>query len=355
QERQENRRLKMALFRDEPEQPQAFHDIVTGDRVMRAIFRYVEAVAGSPLPVLVTGESGTGKELVALALHRTSGRRGEFVAVNIAGFDDNLFSDALFGHRRGAFTGADRERRGLIEQASHGTLFLDEIGELSKASQVKLLRLLQEKQYYPLGADTPLLTDCRVVVATNRDLKRLIETDSFRRDLYYRLQTHHVHLPPLRERRGDLPLLVDHFLEKGCRLLGKFRPAVPPTLMAMLASWSFPGNVRELESLVMDALSRSTGRVLSLQAFRERMNLTGPEGVVPSEPSAEGGPEGEESSLRFPGVLPTLAELESQYLCEAMRRAEGNQTLAARLTGLKRKTFNYRWQQHVRRGGEKDR
>src|SRR5262249_35879912 len=189
--------------------------------------RYLEAIAGSPQPVLITGETGTGKEVMANVLHRLSGRPGDLVAVNVAGLDDVMFSDTLFGHTRGAFTGADRARDGLVSSAAAGTIFLDAIGDLSVASQVKLLRLLQDGSFYPPGADRPRQSRARVVVATNADVPQAVGTGRFRKDLYYRLRTHHVHLPPLRSRQGDIPILVDHFVEKAARQLGKETPTVP--------------------------------------------------------------------------------------------------------------------------------
>lgn len=166
--RDENTRLKDYLLSDKLEQPDVFSEIITQNPVMRSIFQYIEAIAENALPVLITGETGVGKELVAKALHRLSGRKGELVTVNVAGLDDRLFADTLFGHKKGAFTGADAARNGLVERASGGTLFLDEIGDLSMESQVKLLRLLQEGKYYPLGEDVPKLTDARIIVATDR-------------------------------------------------------------------------------------------------------------------------------------------------------------------------------------------
>ena len=203
--------------------------------------------------------------------------------MNVAGLDDALFSDALFGHKRGGFTGADRDRPGLVEQAAGGTLFLDEIGDLSPASQVKLLRLLQEGTYFPIGSDVMKRADIRVLVATNRDLRALQASGGFRKDLYYRLQAHHLHLPPLRERREDLPLLVAHFLAKAAGLLGRPAPTPPRELVPLLALYSFPGNVRELEGLIYDAVSRHRSGVLSLRSFREKTGLVLAEDEAPAD------------------------------------------------------------------------
>ncbi|MCK4515426.1 MAG: sigma-54-dependent Fis family transcriptional regulator, partial [Spirochaetaceae bacterium] len=234
--------------------PAVFEQIVTGSDVMFTMFAYVEAIARSPKALLITGESGTGKELVARAVHDSSGRSGQFVAVNVSGLDDTVFSDTLFGHRRGAFTGADNIRKGLIEQAADGTLFLDEIGDLDNAAQVKLLRLLQEGEYYALGSDSPGRSSARIIAATNADLQQRQMDGSFRRDLYYRLMAHHVRIPPLRERMEDLPLLLDHFIAESAQLLSRPIPSTPARLVDVLASYSFPGNVRELQSLVHDVV-----------------------------------------------------------------------------------------------------
>src|SRR5262245_12914385 len=261
--------LKERLLTDTPPQREAFAEVVTQDPILFAIFRYLEAIASSPQPVLITGETGTGKELMASALHRLSGRPGELVAVNVAGLDDTMFSDTLFGHTRGAFTGADRPREGLVASAGAGTIFLDEIGDLAMASQVKLLRLLQDGSFYPLGADRPRQRRARVVVATNADVLQAVAAGRFRKDLYYRLRTHHIHLPPLRSRQGDIPLLVAHFVDKAARQLAKETPTVPMALHQLLRTYSFPGNVRELEALVFDAVARHQGVTLSLASFKE--------------------------------------------------------------------------------------
>jgi two-component system, NtrC family, nitrogen regulation response regulator GlnG len=338
--------LKERLLADTPHQREAFAEIITQAPSLFAVFRYLEAVASSPHPVLITGETGTGKELMARALHRLSGRPGELVAVNVAGLDDTMFSDTLFGHTRGAFTGADRPREGLVASAASGTIFLDEIGDLAVASQVKLLRLLQDGRFYPLGADNPRQSRARVVVATNTDVVQAVGAGRFRKDLYYRLRTHHVHLPPLRSRQGDIALLGDHFVEKAARQLGKAVPTVPLALHQLLKSYSFPGNVRELEGLVFDAVARHQGVVLSLASFKAAIF-----GEPPSPVTAEE-PESGEATPRVgfsPDTLPTLREAQDRLIDEALRRADGNQGVAAGLLGVSRQALHKRL--HRRREG----
>ena len=271
--RRQTRLLKERVLYDTLEQPDAFSDIITQDSGMHAIFQYAEAIARTDLPVLITGETGVGKELIAAAIHKLSGREGEFVSVNIAGLDDQLFSDTLFGHRKGAYTGADKPRKGLIERASNGTLFLDEIGDLHMESQVKLLRLLQERTYFPLGDDFPRINNARIVVATNRDIQLLRESETFRKDLFFRLQTHHIHLPPLRDRAGDTPLLVEHFLASASETLGEDMRTLASDLLTHLEAYHFPGNVRELEGLVLDAASQHKGGVFSIESFRKEIGV----------------------------------------------------------------------------------
>jgi two-component system, NtrC family, nitrogen regulation response regulator GlnG len=330
--------LSERLLSDTPYQRDAFAEIVTQNRAMGAIFRYLEAIAPSPQPVLISGETGTGKELIARALHRLSGRSGALVTVNVAGLDDTMFSDTLFGHGRGAFTGADRPRDGLIMRAAAGTLFLDEIGDLTLMSQVKLLRLLQDGSFYPLGTDRPVQSQARVVVATNCDVEGNVKAGTFRKDLYYRLRTHHVSLPPLRERLGDLPLLVQHFVEKAAQALDKPVPVVPRALFDLLKTYRFPGNVRELEALVFDAVARHQGTTLSLHSFKEA--TAGAPPLPENQPPADSG--GSALAALFPDPLPTLTETEEALIAEALRRANGNQGVAAGLLGLSRQALNKR-------------
>ncbi|MFC1715093.1 sigma-54-dependent transcriptional regulator [Candidatus Poribacteria bacterium] len=341
----ENALLKQYLLSHELRHPEAFANIVTKSDNMRSIFQYVEAIARTAMPVLITGETGVGKELVARALHELSDRTGDFVPLNVAGVDDALFSDTLFGHKRGSFTGADRDRKGLIEQAEAGTMFLDEIGDLGLESQVKLLRLLQEGKYYPIGSDVSKLSDARIIVATNRDISSMQGRDEFRKDLYYRLQTHRIHIPPLRERREDIPELIEHFLAKSAKQLDRKKPTPPRELSTLLSTYHFPGNIRELESMIFDAVSRHESGVLSMESFREktRQEQTPHQTIQPAEAAGqESVPIASDRQIIFPKQLPTLKETDQMLIEEALKRAEGNQTIAAQLLGLSRRALNNR-------------
>jgi DNA-binding NtrC family response regulator len=333
----ENRLLKAHVLSDKLEHPEVFSGIVTCSARMRSIFQYVEAIAASPRPLLITGETGVGKELVARAVHRLSRRKGAFVAVNVAGLDDNVFADTLFGHKKGAFTGAEQARGGLLEQSAGGTLFLDEIGDLSHPSQVKLLRLLQDGEYFPLGSDLAKRSDARIVVATNQDLNVLQTNGRFRKDLYYRLCDHHLQIPPLLERMEDLPLLLNHFLEKASTTLGKSRPTPPEELLTLLSTYHFPGNLRELESMVFDSVGSHRSGKLSMDAFKSHIFQ---KPLAPKKEPQQIQREG--VSVSFSERLPTLKELEQNLVDEAMRRAGGNQSIAALSLGITRQALNKR-------------
>jgi len=330
----------------------AFREIVTQSRKMLAAFQYVEVVAPSRHPVLVTGETGTGKELVGRAIHAISGCRGELVPVNVAGLDDVLFSDTLFGHRKGAYTGADQAREGLIARAAGGTLFLDEIGDLSESSQVKLLRLIEGRKYYPLGADVPRESDARIICATHRSLEALLSQGRFRHDLYYRLSGHKVHLLPLRERKEDIPLLVDAFLAEAAESEGRRKPTPPAELYTLLSTYDYPGNVRELRMMVFDAVVRHTGGVLSLESFRKTVGTREAPPAGEASPGAAA-PAGTPPLFNGLSRLPTLKEAVDQLVAEALARARDNQGIAASLLGITRQALNKRL---VRGGrGEKGR
>jgi DNA-binding NtrC family response regulator len=343
----ENALLREYLLTGKLMRPEAFARIITASPAMRAIFQYIEAIGPSPFPVLITGETGVGKEMMAEAIHLTSGRSGPLVPLNVAGLDDTMFADTLFGHRKGAFTGADQNREGLIEKAAGGTLFLDEIGDLSIASQLKLLRLLQERDYYPLGSDVPKLVNARIVVATNQDPESLKSSASFRRDLFYRLKTHHVHIPPLRERREDLPLLIDHFLHQAAQAMGKEQPVPPREMLTLLSNHDFPGNIRELQALINDAVGRSAAGKLSMAVIRAHVG--GPASARPhSTPEEVGG------LLGFTHRLPTLKQAARLVVAEALRRTKGNQRLAARLLGISPQALSKRLKEHAETASSSD-
>jgi len=330
--------LKQRLLSDYIENPSVFNPIVTGNKKMRAIFQYTEVVAATHQPILITGETGVGKELFARAIHELSGCKGEFVALNVAGLDDNMFSDTLFGHKKGAFTGAEQARDGMVASAEGGTLFLDEIGDLDSSSQIKLLRLLQEKEYYPVGSDVVRKSDARILMCTNRDLQKLIREGKFRNDLYYRLCAHQIQVPPLRDRIDDIPLLLDHFLSKVAGSLNKKKPTPPGELAVLLSIYHFPGNVRELEGMVCDAVIRHTAGILSMDSFKTVVGDVRPAASAELEQQTS---QGNPLNGMF-GHFPTIGEVENYMIDEAMKMAKGNQGMAANLLGIGRQTLNKR-------------
>ncbi|MDZ7641352.1 MAG: sigma-54 dependent transcriptional regulator [Desulfurivibrio sp.] len=338
--RRENSRLADGFFKAEIKHPEAFSAIITEDPKMRAIFQYCEAVAESRQPVLITGETGVGKEEIARSLHRLSGLQGKFVAINVAGLDDQLFTDTLFGHAKGAFTGAERARPGLVEKAKGGTLFLDEIGDLSPASQVKLLRFLETREYYPLGSDQAKSSDARILVATHQEVDKLREQELLRKDLYYRLKTHHVHIPPLRERIGDIPLLLEHFLAEAAREYRKRKPVYHQEIIPLLKNYSFPGNIRELKSMVFDAMSNHRARLLRTETFIKAVHgkLGGPERGVGGVPAGTL----DSDWVRQLDRLPTLKTAALVLVQEALRRSGNNQRVAASLLGITPQALNQR-------------
>jgi len=237
------------------EVPDAFSEIITGCPRMRSLLSYAQVMAGSVNPILITGESGTGKELAARGIHRAGpSPKGPFIAVNVSAIPTTMFESQFFGHTKGAFTGAESPYRGYFEQADGGTLFLDEIGELPFPLQAKLLRVLEEKTFYPLGSTKPVWVDVRVISASNRDLDKACQEGNFRLDLLYRLKSVHIHLPPLRERIGDIALLASHFLKKASERYHKNLQGVHPETLEILCRRDYPGNIRELSQIVDNAV-----------------------------------------------------------------------------------------------------
>jgi len=286
--------------------------------------------AASRATILIRGESGTGKELMARAVHYASPRsKGPLVAINVAALPDTLLESELFGHERGAFTGADREHRGRFELADGGTLFLDEIGDLPKGTQVKLLRVLQEQAFERLGGTRTLRVDVRVIAATNRDLEAMAARGEFRDDLYYRLNVVSIELPPLRERREDIPGLVRHFLE---RLSAERTPPITEVsreAMDLLAKYEYPGNVRELENLIHRAVVLARGQTLTVADLPIRMARL--------KAGTKGG-EGSELTT----FVERVAEFERALIVEALDRADGVQTRAARALGMSERHLRYK-------------
>jgi DNA-binding NtrC family response regulator len=339
-------RLKQRIMSSDVENPDFFSDIVTGTGSMIQIFKYIEAIKNTIEPVFITGETGVGKELFASAIHRASGVSGKFIAVNVAGLEDHLFSDTLFGHYRGSFTDAKSLRKGLIEEAEGGTLFLDEIGDLSTPSQVKLLRLLQEKEYYPIGADTPKYSNAKIIVATNISVSDLEQSKSFRKDLFFRLTTHHVNIPPLRERKEDLALLIPHFIFEAEKVFNKKIKDVPRSIYSCFYAYFFPGNVRELRAIVFDLVGNSSDGKLSVEYLREKIFRGGqvPRGNADRELLKP------ENLFRDILTLPTIKEIEEILVEESMRRGGSNQTVAAKMLGISQQALSQRLKKMVKKG-----
>jgi PAS domain S-box-containing protein len=330
--------LKKHFFAAELEHKDTFTPIITRSNQMLAVFHYIEAVAGSQRSVLITGETGVGKELIARVLHEVSGAAGDLVSVNIAGLDDTMFSDTLFGHRKGAFTGADTERSGFILKASEGTLHLDEIGDLNELSQVKLLRLLEEKTYYQLGSDASLKSRTRIIASFNKDIAKQVAEGKFRQDLYYRLCTHHIHIPPLRERIEDIPLLLDHFIEEASNSMDRKKPQLSRELIILLSNYQFPGNIRELQAMVHDAVAQHDKGNSFLDHFKRYIKHKG--AAFQSDQKIT--ERNDQAVFDFFGHFPSLKEAETYLISDALKRSDGNQGIAASLLGISRQALNRR-------------
>ena len=328
--RDEHPALRKALAEQELRNPSAFAAFITRSAAMRRIFVYLESVAPTRDPVLITGETGVGKELVARGVHAASGRRGSFVAVNLGGLDDHTIADTFFGHVRGAFTGADSVRHGLLEKAADGTLLLDEFAELSPESQVKLLRLIDTGEYIPLGSDTVRRHDSRLILATNVDLEKQVRRGAFRQDLFYRISQHWVDVPPLRERREDIEPIVRSLMEAHARRLEREPIPVTPELLSALSKRRLEGNVRELEHLVVTAIINGEWR-LPAEGFHAE-----------SEEGCED-PFAYSHTVAFGAELPTPKTVIEELLREADRRYPNNRTRAAAAIGLTPQAFANRW------------
>ena len=313
-----------------------FHRLAGVSRAMQTVYTLIENVGQVDTSVLITGESGTGKELVAEALHAESPRRDmPLVKFDCTSIPENLMESELFGHKKGAFTGADRNREGRILQADGGTLFLDEIGDISPLMQLRLLRFLQERTFYPVGEDRPVTVDVRVVAATNADLKQKVQRGEFREDLYYRLRVIDITLPPLRNREGDLPILVDLFLARFSKRLNKNITGISDQALQLLADYSWPGNVRELEHVVERACVLCTDDTITTGNLPEEVRSWNRVAATTS------GGNGEEPSAvkGFGGSAPVARESEKEHLVNIIAQTDGNKAKAARLLGIDRSTL----------------
>lgn len=311
-------------------------NIIGSSARMQAIYQMIETVSEVQSTVLITGESGTGKELVARAIHDLSPRAEKpFISINCGAFTETLLESELFGYVKGAFTGANTNRKGLFEAANRGSIFLDEIGEMSPAMQVKLLRVLQEKKVRPVGAHEEISVDARVIAATNRDLKKMSGEGTFREDLFYRISVIPISLPPLRDRREDIPDLVEHFIAKFCDMSGRHL-TISPRAMQMLEGYMWGGNVRELEHTIERAVALERGEEIAPERLPEHITNYNPERIS------------KEFDLPDDGLNLTvhLDNLEKTYVIEALRKTDGNQTKAADLLQMQVRSLRHLLDKH---------
>ena len=320
------------LLKRELKETSRFDDLVGESPAMEEVRAMLDRVAGTSSTVLIWGESGTGKELAARAIHRRSPRRSkQFVSINCGALPDELLESELFGHVKGSFTGAVATKKGLFEVADGGTIFLDEIGDTSPAMQIKLLRVLQEREIRRVGGTEQLEVDVRVIAATNQDLEALVREKRFREDLFYRINVIAVKMPSLREKREDIPVLANHFLAKYTRIMGKKIREISPEAMRQLMDYGWPGNVRELENVIERAVAlESTDRILPASFSRDVTARPDPGGALPV-------------SLEDRGIdLETqLEQLRERFMNEALARTRGVQTRAAELLGMSFRSFRY--------------
>jgi len=337
--REENRSLREALG-----QRYEFKNIIARSPKMQEVLSMVERIGPTNSTVLLGGESGVGKDLIARAIHQHSRRAsGPFVKINSTAIPENLLESELFGYDKGAFTGAVTSKPGKFELADKGTVFLDEIGDVPPATQVKLLRVLQEREFERLGGTKTLKVDVRLIAATNRDLRAALEQGAFREDLYYRLNVVPINIAPLRERREDIPYLVDHFVARFARESGKPLRGITPAAMQLLVDFHWPGNVRELENILERAVALSAETVLDVGDIQLDLSPSKPPRLVTGRAGANSTSPNTAGSA--PAFLPdgmTLEQYEDELIREALRRAASNKSQAARLLGLSRNALRYR-------------
>jgi len=310
-------------YKEEEDKRFNFEEIISQSQVMKEVLKMIKQVAPLPTTVMITGESGTGKELIARAIHKNSPRKEKpFVVANCVAFSPNVLESELFGHEKGAFTGASTRRMGRFEISHGGTIFLDEIGEINLMTQAKLLRVVQEKEFERVGSSTSIKIDTRIVAATNKDIKKEVEEHKFREDLYYRLNVFHIHIPPLRERKEDIPLLGQHFIEKYNRILNKRISCLSKEAISLLMDYSYPGNVRELENIIERAIITSNGKIIDKDFlfFFDQKNINKKNG--------------------------TLKEMEKEMIKKYLIQNHGNRTKTALNLGISRRNLQLKLKEY---------
>jgi len=340
----ENLKLKKeaGYLRRELRRLTGLDNIIGQSPKMKAIFDLIQTVAPQNSRVLITGESGTGKELVARAIHENSARSGSpFITINCGAFPETLLESELFGYMKGAFTGANENRRGLFQASDGGTLFMDEIGNMNLAMQVKLYRVLQEGKVRPLGSNEEIDVDVRVIAATNKDLEKAIANGEFREDLFYRLSVIPLHVPALRDRREDIPLLARYFLERFRNSMNKQIEAISPQAMRRLESYDWPGNVRELENTIERAVALESGPEISVSVLPDR--VAGTSSAVATAPGHPENLQLPEAGVDFERVI---ADTEKRYLQAALEKADGVRTQAAELLKISYRSFRHYAKKH---------
>jgi two-component system, NtrC family, response regulator PilR len=332
----ENVLLKRAL-----QTSHQFSNIIGRSAPMVAVFQLIETIAPTSSTVLITGESGTGKELVARAIHFNSLRRERpFVALNCGALPETLLDSELFGHMRGAFTGADTNKKGLLEVAEKGTIFLDEIGEMSPLVQIKLLRVLQERRFRRLGGTDEVEADIRIIAATNRDLSKMVAEGQFREDLFYRINVIPVRLPALRERSEDIPLVAEHFVARLSEQMGKAVSGISAAALDALRAYAWPGNIRELENAMERAVALERTPAILLESLPDAIRQSQP---APAAVAAMGNGAGDRGAFPEGGIdlEQHVQHIEREYIAEALRRAGGVKVKAAEMLGMSFRSFRY--------------
>jgi DNA-binding NtrC family response regulator len=319
--------LKKELFSGSFPKPTNFPDITSRSEKMQSIFQMIGLIAFTSKPILILGEAGVGKKFVARVIHKQSRRRGQFIEFNTSGVDDNSFEDILSGHKKGPLDKVVKDTKGLFEEARDGTLFFNEIANLPIQFQAKLFHLIKECEYLPHGSDKPVSTNVRIIAATNKNPSALIKANYFRQDLYSLLKANDINIPPLREHREDIPLLLNYFVKQAAEESGIKKPQVSEEIYILLEQYNFPGNIDELKNMVYEAISRHKSGNLTADVFEEKIKnrplflYTGIE--IPAD-----------KKVIFEKNLPTFAEMEAIYMAEIMKRSGGDKSLAANMAGL---------------------